>query len=239
MNKILIIKLGSTFPQLIEKQGDFDDWVIRRLDLPDGSIKVIDVIAGEKLPQNGFSGAIITGSHNMVTEKLDWSERTAGWLRRQIEKRKPIFGICYGHQLLCHALGGVTGPNPNGKEFGNQKIHLNANARSDPLFGDMPGNFEGHCCHAQSALKLPADAVCLGGNSHDPNHAVRFAQNCWGVQFHPEFDIDATRYYIEQHKDLLTKQGVDTKKLSDGVHPTPESYELLSRFGKAAIKIES
>jgi GMP synthase (glutamine-hydrolysing) len=237
MNTIFIVKLGSTFPQLKAKQGDFDDWVIRRLALPDGAAKVVDVVAGQALPRNGFSGAIITGSHNMVTNKLDWSERTADWLRGQIEKRTPVFGICYGHQLVCHALGGVVGPNPNGKEFGNQKINLNAQARSDSLFGDMPEVFEGHCCHAQSALKLPAGAVCLGGNTHEPNHVVRFSEDCWGVQFHPEFDADATRYYIEQHKDLLTQQGIDTKKLTAAVRPTPESYELFSRFAEVTKKI--
>jgi GMP synthase (glutamine-hydrolysing) len=235
MNTILVVKLGSTYPQLIAKQGDFDDWVIRRLDLPKDAVRGVDVVAGEKLPQDGFSGAILTGSHNMVTDKPGWSERTAEWLRRQVEKRAPILGICYGHQLLTHALGGVVGPNPKGREFGNQKIYINDAAKSDLLFSGMPMVFEGHCCHAQSALKLPAGAVCLGGNTHEPNHAVRFAENCWSVQFHPEFDVDATRYYIEQCDSLLTKQGVDTKKLSDAVVSTPESYALVSRFANFAF----
>ena len=235
MNTILVVKLGSTYPQLIAKQGDFDDWVIQRLKLPAKAARVVDVVAGQKFPQDGFSGAIITGSHNMVTDKLDWSERTAEWLRRQVEKRTPILGICYGHQLLTHALGGVAGPNPRGREFGNQKIHLKTAAKNDLLFGSLPKVFEGHCCHAQSALKLPTGAVCLGGNAHEPNHAVRYAENCWGVQFHPEFDVEATRYYIEQCKDMLTKQGVDTKKLSAAVCPTPESYAMISRFAKFAF----
>lgn len=90
MNTILIIKLGSTYPQLIAKQGDFDDWVIRRLESSKSAKRAIDVVAGEKLPQDGFSGAILTGSHDMVTDKPDWSERTADWLRGQVEKQTPI-----------------------------------------------------------------------------------------------------------------------------------------------------
>lgn len=237
MDTILVVKLGSTYPQLVAKQGDFDDWVIRRLDLSNSAAKVVDVVAGQKLPQDGFSGVVITGSHNMVTDKLDWSERTAEWLLGQVEKRRPILGICYGHQLLNYALGGISGANPKGVEFGNQKIYLNEMAKSDLLFGSLPKVFEGHCCHAQSALKLPDGAVCLGGNTHEPNHTVRFAENCWGVQFHPEFDVEATRYYIEQHKDLLAKQGVDTKKLSDAVAPAPESYDLIGRFANLICSI--
>jgi GMP synthase (glutamine-hydrolysing) len=238
MNTILIVKLGSTYPQLIAKQGDFDEWVVRRLDLPANTVRVVDVVAGEELPQDGFCGAILTGSHNMVTDKLDWSERTAEWLRGQVEKRTPVLGICYGHQLLAQALGGVAGANPRGREFGNQKIYLNGEAKNDSLFSSMPKIFEGHCCHAQSAIKLPAGAVCLGGNTHDPNHAVRFAGNCWGVQFHPEFDVEATRYYIEQHKDLLAKQRIDTKQLSDAVSPAPESYALITCFAKEVKKTD-
>jgi len=237
INTILVVKLGSTFPHLIAKQGDFDEWVIRRLNLSDDSASVVNVVAGDKLPDNGFEGVILTGSHNMVTERIDWSERTAEWLRQQVKKQTPILGICYGHQLLNYVLGGVTGANPNGMEFGNQKVNLNNAAKSDSLFSLMPKVFEGHCCHAQSALKLPAGAVCLGGNSHEPNHAVRFAENCWGVQFHPEFDTEAARCYIEQYKDKLAKQGVDTAKLSNAVIPTPESYELISRFANLACSV--
>jgi GMP synthase (glutamine-hydrolysing) len=236
MNTILVVKLGSTYPQLAAKQGDFDKWVIRRL-YSNCLSKVVDIVAGDKFPKDGFTGIVLTGSHDMVTDKLDWSERTANWLRKQVEKQTPILGICYGHQLLNHALGGITGVNPKGREFGNQKIYLNDAAKSDSLFSSMPKVFIAHCCHAQSALKLPADAVCLGGNAHEPNHIVRFAENCWGVQFHPEFDADATRYYIEQHKDLLTKQGIDTKKLSAAVAPTPESYSLIARFANFAFSV--
>jgi GMP synthase (glutamine-hydrolysing) len=235
MNTVLIVKLGSTYPQLIARQGDFDDWVVRRLNLPAGSITVVDVPTGQTLPTDGFCGAIITGSHKMVTDKLNWSENTADWLRQQIDRRKPVFGICYGHQLLCHALGGVVGPNPRGKEFGNQKIHLNNDAETDSLFNTMPKVFEAHCCHAQSALELPPGAVCLGGNPHEPNHAIRFAENCWGVQFHPEFDADATRYYIRQYKDMLSHQGIDARKLSEAVCPSPQSYALITRFAQHAM----
>lgn len=235
MDNVLILKLGSTYPQLIEKQGDFDDWVARRLNLPADSITVVDVPAGQTLPADGFRAAVITGSHNMVTEKIPWSEHTAEWLRQQVDKRKPVLGICYGHQLLCRALGGVVGPNPKGREFGNQKINLNNNAETDPLFSALPKTFDAHCCHAQSALKLPPGAVCLGGNPHEPNHAVRFAENCWGVQFHPEFDADATRYYIAQFEDMLSQQGVNPRKLAEAVSPSPQSYSLIARFAEMAL----
>lgn len=41
----------------------------------------------------------------MVTDCLPWSEMTAEWIRDAMTIDMPIFGVCYGHQLMAHALG--------------------------------------------------------------------------------------------------------------------------------------
>ena len=50
----------------------------------------------------------------------------------------PLFGICYGHQLLAHALGGEVGDNPVGREMGTVGIDLHPEAAHDPLFDGLP-----------------------------------------------------------------------------------------------------
>ena len=39
-----------------------------------------------------------------------------------MEKRVPILGICYGHQLIADALGGEVSASPNGHEMGAIKV---------------------------------------------------------------------------------------------------------------------
>ena len=55
-----------------------------------------------------------------------------------VERGIPTLGICYGHQLLAHALGGEVGDNPNGREFGTVTVELTAEAADDPLLGGLP-----------------------------------------------------------------------------------------------------
>ncbi|WP_415248078.1 glutamine amidotransferase-related protein [Thauera sp.] len=42
----------------------------------------------------------------MVSDHADWSERLGQWLKTCVDAEVPVLGICYGHQLLAHALGG-------------------------------------------------------------------------------------------------------------------------------------
>ena len=60
----------------------------------------------------------------MVSEREPWSERAAEWLREVAQRGIPLLGICYGHQLLAHALGGRVGANPQGREIGTVEVGL-------------------------------------------------------------------------------------------------------------------
>jgi len=47
---------------------------------------------------------VITGSHEPVTDRADWSARTAIWLVEAAEHEIQILGICFGHQILAYAF---------------------------------------------------------------------------------------------------------------------------------------
>ena len=98
-----------------------------------------NVERGEALPaREGFAGVHRHRLGAMVTERPDWSERSAAWLRDAAHAGMPLFGICYGHQLLAHALGGEVGYNPAGREMGTIGLELHPHAGDDPLFAGLP-----------------------------------------------------------------------------------------------------
>lgn len=226
---IMIIKTGSTIPELCAQKGDFEDWIASGLgnNLP---IQVIDVKNGATLPDADlFSAVVITGSHHMVTECLPWSEAAAGWLAQAVRQGMFVLGICYGHQLLAHALGGEVDDNPGGSEYGCTMIHLHPAACQDPLFSQMPNEFLAQVCHKQSVLKAPPGAIVLAYSSKD-NCQAFVMDNAWGVQFHPEFDAEVMRLYLRQFRQVLIDEGQEPEALLEGVGETPISTSLLGKF---------
>lgn len=171
-------------------------------------IVVIDPRRGDTLPDPAeVSGAVVTGSHAMVSHREPWSETTAAWLAQLVSRDTPVLGICYGHQLLAHALGGEAGNHPQGVEVGTVTVTLEEAAAGDALLRGLPAQFPANVVHWQSALRLPEGAVRLAGNAHEPVQAFRVGGNAWGVQFHPEFDAGVMRGYIDMLAGDLSAEG--------------------------------
>ncbi len=230
---LLIVKLGTTFAELAGVQGDFEVMVARRLNIPDERVGVIHPPGGDRLGDpRRWAGIVLTGAPEMVTDRHGWSERTALWLASAVRSRVPVLGICYGHQLLAEALGGQAGDNPNGREFGTVDVELTDEANGDPLLGDWPAIIPAHTCHAQTVTRLPDGAIRLATSRLDGCQAFRVAPRAWGVQFHPEFDADATRFYVRQYRSQLADQGEDVEALLAGVRPAPECESLIARFAR-------
>jgi GMP synthase (glutamine-hydrolysing) len=237
VEQILILKVGTTLPTLRSRRGDFEHWILTGLQVHVARTRILDVRNGSALPDyEGISGVVITGSHDRVTDHQKWSERTAEWLSGAVERRIPILGICYGHQLLAYALGGQVADNPDGLEFGTVEVHLNENARDDPLFGGLPTPVRAHVSHSQSVLELPAGARLLASSALDPHQAFVVGKSAWGVQFHPEFDTGIVVEYIRSFRDDLLAGNQDPDHLMATCVETPRSRGILKRFAQAVDK---
>ncbi|WP_345537470.1 glutamine amidotransferase [Variovorax defluvii] len=232
---LAIIKAGETFSTLRETRGDFERWVSEGLGPIGLPIVVLDPRRGDTLPSpRQISGAVVTGSHAMVSHRAAWSEATGAWLAQLVAQGTPLLGICFGHQLLAHALGGEAGDHPGGPEIGTVGVDLTPQATDDPLLRGLPAHFPAQVVHWQSALRLPPDAVHLAGNDFEPHQAFRVGPRAWGLQFHPEFDDTVMRDYIERMAPDLRARGLDPAALRGRVAPTVASAGLLRRFGQIA-----
>ncbi|MCP4895857.1 MAG: glutamine amidotransferase [bacterium] len=231
MQQLLIIKTGSSAPTLDPSYGDFEDWISEHFNGSDLSVRVSRVDLGAELPEvSEIAGAIVTGSAAMVTERLEWSERTATWLAAAVQAKLPILGICYGHQLLAHGLGGSVDHNPNGREIGTVTVRLTDAALSDPLLRQLPSEIDVQETHVESVAELPAGSILLATSDRDPHQAFRIGANAWGLQFHPEFTAKIIRGYLEARREIIIGEGIDVDQLIEETRDTNFGGEILRRF---------
>lgn len=226
---VLLIKTGGTIAETRDEFGDFEHWFARALGEPE--IEQIEVFSGGRLPEpEAVRAVVVTGSAAMVSHRERWSEDTAEWLSRAVPAGVPVLGVCYGHQLLAHALGGAVGPNPHGRQIGTQTVELTPAAANDPLLCRLPQSVKVHTTHVENVHRLPAGAVRLATSPRDENHAFRFGDRAWGLQFHPEFGAEVMRGYIRTRSVLIREEGLNPDELLAGVVETPLAHSLLARF---------
>lgn len=239
MAKVVILKTGTTNAAMKEKFGDFERWFVDRL-APELSLHVVDVTL-EDLPGSpkDWEGIVITGSPAMVSDRAPWSENTATWLAAAVSADIPVLGVCYGHQLLAHALGGEVGYHPRGRETGTHQVELLDAALEDPLFRGLPRRFPAQLTHRQSVLRLPENAVLLGRNEFEAHQAFRIGSSAWGVQFHPEFSAEVMQAYLEIQALDLVNEGLDAEALLANVGNAPEASSLLQRFSQLVMDRQS
>ena len=234
VNTLVIVKTGDAFADVIAAHGDFETLFENQLAtaLPSGMrLEILNAPREPSLPAPAtLAGIVITGSHSMVSDAEPWSERLKPWLQQALSANVPILGVCYGHQLMASALGGLSDYHPDGRESGTYAVQLTPEGQADALFGQLPMRFLAHLTHAQSVLEKPEGATVLASNTHDTHQALRYGPRQWSVQFHPEFTSAVMRAYLEHQTEALQQQGMDTEALHRSVQETPEATGLLTRF---------
>ena len=96
---------------------------------------------------------------------------------------KPILGICYGEQAICHQLGGSVEESQQ-REFGRATLDI---ASSSGIFAGLVGSAQVWMSHGDKITKLPPGFEAIATSPHSPFAAIGDPKRrIYGVQFHPE-----------------------------------------------------
>ena len=134
-----------------------------------------------------FSHLVISGSVASATEVQPWDPDLAALVRRFVDARRPVLGICYGHQFLAKVLAGPEHVRKAARaEFGFLDLRLAPN----PLFRGLPESLV-MASHFDEAFDLPGTFSVLAASPDCAVHAFQYRDlPVWGVQFHPEYGAE-------------------------------------------------
>jgi GMP synthase-like glutamine amidotransferase len=133
---------------------------------------------------------------------LPWVDDESAMLRRAVDAGVGVFGVCFGGQLLAHALGGTVSRS-RAPEVGWCEVD-SANPRLVPQGPWFQWHFD--------RFTAPPGAVEVARND---SAAQAFVQGkALGLQFHPEVDAALVEQWIdEDHGGDITALGLDADDL--------------------------
>ena len=147
--------------------------------------------AGEAL--EGYDGITITGSALHVYHDGPQVTRQVELVRSALATGTPLFGSCWGLQVIAAATGGSVRKNPKGREIGfGRGIRLTEAGRKHPMYVGKLDVFNAPTVHLDEVDMLPAGTTVLASNAMSSVQAVEIRTNgsvAWAVQYHPEYPL--------------------------------------------------
>ncbi len=137
---------------------------------------------------------ICTGSKYSVYEQHDWLSRLSSFIRGIQGSDKPFVGICFGHQLLAHALGGEVAKAAQGWGVGVLPVEV---LKEEPWMEPARREVRIQHMHQDQVERLPEAAALLGSGEHCEVALFCMHGTMLGIEGHPEFPSAYNRALIE------------------------------------------
>ncbi|TVO72544.1 MAG: type 1 glutamine amidotransferase [Sedimenticola selenatireducens] len=169
----------------------------------------ISIESGDTLPQpDAVSGLVLLGAPISVNSDQPWIEQEMALIRNCAEKEIPVFGICFGGQLISKAFGGKVYPSP-AMQIGWHPV--STTEQHHPLFNGtaLPAHFHAFEWHEES-FTLPSGALPLFSDEITGNQGFIY-RSCLAVQFHPEVTPEIIQEWVARYEACVDKPAIGTQ----------------------------
>jgi GMP synthase (glutamine-hydrolysing) len=158
---------------------------------------------------DAHDGAIIFGGPMSANDDLDFLRIEMNWISDvALPSGKPFFGICLGGQMLAKSLGAkVYGRADQRCEIGYFPIR--PTEKGAALFDNPQYVYQWHV----EGFELPDGAVLLAEGNDFPVQAMRYGENVYGIQFHPELTTPMMAAWLERAAHRLVLPGAQAAEL--------------------------
>ncbi len=240
--KILAIQFRKDIPLKEREQActTREAGIYTDIDFLDALDTSIDFSIPEKI-LNNYSGVIFGGSGDLDFDgNRDQKDEVRLLSRQLLERLRPLFfhifendiptlGICYGHQLIGAFAGAEVIYDEQQKKNCSHELKLLVDKNNHFIFSDLPESFFAHYGHKDVLNKIPEGAVLLmNGGDKCKVPALRYKENIFTTQFHPELNYEDMIKRIKSTPGYLP-EGVMVDEVFKN---DPDSNKILRNFSK-------
>jgi GMP synthase (glutamine-hydrolysing) len=167
---IIILDFGSQYTQLIARR-------VREL----GVYCEIHpfTLSTEEIVKKGPKGVILSGGPSSVTD--EGAPRVSRDFYQKMNA--PLFGICYGMQLVAADMGGKTEPAAR-REYGHAKLKVLSGQTQ--LFNELPFELDVWMSHGDHVTEIPSGFHTTATTGDVVTAIENTERQIYCVQFHPE-----------------------------------------------------
>lgn len=198
--KTLLIETGQPPEPICEQFGDYPRMMIDFISpfLPDTEFETCSLIKNERLPRlDHISSIIILGSPHGVYDDIAWINPLMSFIQSAAYRQIPQVGICFGHQIIAKAMGGIVEKAPNGWGIGCHSY----DCRLENYWNSAPQKLNLLVSHQDQVIEKPRDSIVLAHSSFTPNAILAYPDyNILTCQAHPEYSLDFIRAIIEYRR---------------------------------------
>jgi GMP synthase (glutamine-hydrolysing) len=191
----------------------------------------------------GYDGVAITGSGLHIYDGGPAVTRQIELARSVLEAGTPVFGSCWGLQVLTTAAGGTVRKNPKGREIGfGRRMKLTDSGRKHPMYVGKPDVFNAPTVHLDEVETVAPGTTILACNEVSEVQSAEIRYNgsvAWGVQYHPEYPLRELAAIVRRIGQRLIAEGffLDTAEIAtfandlDTLDRDPSVGRLAWRYG--------
>lgn len=170
MDRIVILDFGGQYCHLISRR-------IRDLGVR-AEVMAPDTSANTLRADRSIKGIIFSGGARSVYEK-----GAPKFDKEVLGLNIPVLGICYGHQLIAHLMGGRVLSGRSG-EYGLMKLNVKSEGSILARFGKSKNVWMNH---RDVVMRLPGSFMAIASTKHSKIAVFENKKRkIFGVQFHPE-----------------------------------------------------
>lgn len=191
----------------------------------------------------GYDGVAITGSSLHLYDGGVPVQRQIDLVRAVFDTGTPVFGSCWGLQIITVAAGGVVRKNPQGREIGfGRGIRLTEAGRKHPMYAGKMDVFNAPTVHLDEVVTLAPGSTVLSSNAVSAVQGLELKTRnatAWGVQYHPEYPLREIAAIVRRIGTRLIAEGffldaADIKTFAedlDALDRNPADKRLAWRHG--------